>query len=121
MQIQGLLGHAGAGDNRIYPHSANTVPREKLISSEIYALACGCRQKRLGPLGRTRKHTSMVDRSVYLQVQPKRAARATGASFDLHFMVRLPARWSARRAHQKPVSADPGRDRKKKLAFRSLI
>src|SRR5438874_11123693 len=88
MRIQRLLGHAGAVDNRIYPHSANTVPREKLISSEIYALACGRRQKRLGPLGRTRKHTSMVDRSVSLQVQPKRAPRATGVSFELHYYAR---------------------------------
>ena len=59
----------------------------------------------------------VVDRSVYPQVQPKRAPRATGASFELHFMVRLPARWSARRARRKPVSADPGKDGKKKACI----
>src|SRR5713226_9682731 len=46
MQIECLLRHAGAGDNRVYPHSANSVARKKLISRVVDAIACGRRQKR---------------------------------------------------------------------------
>src|SRR4030081_3607969 len=78
MRIERFLGHAGAGDNSVYPHRANAVAGKELISRVVYALSCGRQRKGLVFSRMNRSHAA-VDRSVYQKFNSMAgAATATG-------------------------------------------